>query len=68
MLLVHLAQQQGVGMKGHVDSRPSRRTSYGDSLWFQTVVDVNRTIVAHAVAENQADRDYLLRALALEAD
>ncbi len=49
-------------------TRPSRRTSDGESLWFQTVVDVNRSIVAHAVAESQADQDYLLQALALEAD
>ncbi|MBN2195516.1 MAG: glycoside hydrolase family 9 protein [Polyangiaceae bacterium] len=53
---------------GELENRPSRRTSYWESLWFQTVVDVNRSIVAHAVVESQADRDYLLKALALEAD
>jgi len=49
-------------------NRPSRRTSDGNSLWFQTTVDVNRSIVAHAMADAQADQDYLLQALALEAD
>jgi hypothetical protein len=48
-------------------SRPSRRASDDKSGWFQTIQNVQRTLVAHAVSEG-ADRAYFKDALVLEAD
>jgi len=49
-------------------SRPSRRASDDNDGWFPTTQNVQRTLVAHAVATSPADRDLFHKALALEAD
>ncbi len=52
-----------------INSRPSRRaTDRSDLGYFQMAQNVDRTILAHAVADTQADRDLFRKALALEAD
>lgn len=48
--------------------RPSRRTTYNQPSYWRTGHFVGRTIVAHAVADNQTEKNYLWKALALEAD
>jgi hypothetical protein len=47
--------------------RPSRRAADNNAGYFQTMQKIERTIVAHAVAD-EADREHLLSALVLEAD
>ncbi|MGV3617422.1 MAG: glycoside hydrolase family 9 protein [Fimbriimonas sp.] len=49
-------------------TRPSRRSSDEAYGWFQSVQEVQRACVAHAVAATPADRTDLLKALILEAD
>ena len=49
-------------------SRPSRRTTYNPPAYWRTAQVVNRTIVAHAVTDNPAEKNYFRKALALEAD
>ncbi len=52
-----------------VSSRPSRRaTDRSDLGYFHMAQNVHRTIIAHAVATTQADKDLFRKALALEAD
>lgn len=46
---------------------PSRRSADNESGWFQSIQEVQRVCVAHAVAEGE-EQDALLRALILEAD
>ena len=50
------------------NSRPSRRSTDNNTGWFHTEQNVQRTILAHAVATTQADKDFLENALILEAD
>jgi len=50
------------------DSRPSRRSSDDRPGYFRTSQNVQRTMIAHAVATTQADKDLFLKALTLEAD
>lgn len=53
----------------HINNRPSRRaTEAGNASFWQTAHAVDRTIVAHAVADNQSDIDLFRKALNLEAD
>jgi endoglucanase len=52
----------------YISSRPSRRASDDNDGWFPTTQNVQRTIIAHAVATSQADKDLFRKALALEAD
>jgi len=47
--------------------RPSRRTTYNQPSYWRTAHFVGRTIIAHRVADSQADKDYFLKALSLEA-
>lgn len=49
-------------------SRPSRRSSEESYGWFQSIQEVQRACVAHAVATDDKDRQDFLRALILEAD
>ncbi|MCG6927005.1 MAG: GDSL-type esterase/lipase family protein [Acidobacteria bacterium] len=49
-------------------SRPSRRATDQTSSYFHTAQNVQRTIVAHAVADDPSDRDFFRKALTLEAD
>ncbi|MCP4895722.1 MAG: hypothetical protein GY906_02010, partial [bacterium] len=52
-----------------IDSRPSRRaTEQGNASFWRTAHAVDRTIIAHAVADDPADIDHFRKALALEAD
>lgn len=48
--------------------RPSRRTTYNPPSYWRTAHFVGRTIVAHAVTDSEADRNYFRKALNLEAD
>lgn len=50
------------------DDRPSRRATDDNRGFFHTAQWVHRTILAHAVATNDADRQYFERALVLESD
>ena len=50
------------------NSRPSRRATDNNTGWFHTEQNVQRTILARAVATTQADKDLLENALILEAD
>ena len=53
---------------GLIDDRPSRRATDDWPAYFRTSQNVQRTLIAHAVAEDQADKDLFRKALALEAD
>lgn len=48
--------------------RPSRRSIDNTTGWFHTEQHVERTILAHAVATDEADKAFLKDALILEAD
>jgi hypothetical protein len=50
------------------NSRPSRRATDNNTGWFHTEQNVQRTILARAVATTQADKDLFENALILEAD
>lgn len=50
------------------NSRPSRRATDESNGWFHTEQNVQRTILAHAIASTQADKDLFQKALILEAD
>lgn len=49
-------------------ARPSRRSSDEAYGWWQTRQEVQRLCLAHAVAQDEATKQELLRALLLEAD
>jgi hypothetical protein len=49
-------------------SRPSRRATDNAAGYFHTEQNVQRTILAHAVATDQSDKSLLENALVLEAD
>jgi hypothetical protein len=49
------------------NDRPSRRATDNNTGWFQTLQNVHRTIVAHAISDNDAEKDLLVNALHLEA-
>ncbi len=52
-----------------MDSRPSRRaTDRGSAAFWRTAQNMDRSIIAHAVADAPADLDHFRKALALEAD
>jgi endoglucanase len=51
-----------------IDSRPSRRATDNVPAYFRTGQHVDRTIIAHAVADDHLDRAHFRKALALEAD
>ena len=48
--------------------RPSRRSSDNNLGYFQTEQNVHRTLIAHAVTDNQADKELFYKAMVLEAD
>ncbi|MBN2008860.1 T9SS type A sorting domain-containing protein, partial [candidate division KSB1 bacterium] len=54
----------------YVNSRPSRRgyANDGSTAWFQTVQDMPRTLIAHAITDDPAEKVQFLDALLLEAD
>ena len=49
-------------------TRPSRRANDNDIGWMQTEIGVQRTMVAHAVSDDGADKQLFANALMLEAD
>jgi len=52
-----------------IDSRPSRRaTDVGPASFWRTAHNVDRTIIAHAVADDPVDIEHFRKALTLEAD
>jgi len=50
------------------NTRPTRRASDNDTGWFKTTQQVQRSIVAHAVADSNADKTLFENAIILEAD
>jgi fructose-specific component phosphotransferase system IIB-like protein len=48
--------------------RPTRRASDEQQGWFKTSQNVQRSIVAHAIADSPSDKQYFENALVLEAD
>ncbi len=53
---------------GYCASRPSRRSTDNNTGYFQTEQNVHRTLIAHAIAENQTEKETFSKALFLEAD
>ncbi|MEM6697150.1 MAG: Ig-like domain-containing protein [Bacteroidota bacterium] len=53
---------------GLINSRPTRRAVYESTSFWQTVHDVNRTIIAHAITDDPAQKADFLKALLFEAD
>jgi hypothetical protein len=51
-----------------IEARPSRRATDDRTGYFRTAQNVQRTMIAHAVADGPADRDLFRKALDLEAD
>lgn len=51
-----------------INSRPSRRATDARLGYFRTRQNVQRTMLAHQVADSQGDKDLFRKALALEAD
>jgi endoglucanase len=49
-------------------SRPSRRATDNNTGYFHTIQNVQRIIVAHAVANSESDKAFFENALLLEAD
>jgi endoglucanase len=53
---------------GYTLTRPSRRATCNNGGYFWTIHNMQRTIIAHAISEDPADREFFLNALILEAD
>ncbi len=53
---------------GYINIRPSRRATDNNAGYFKTAQNVQRSIVAHAVADNEADKELFENAIILEAD
>lgn len=49
-------------------SRPSSRATDNETGYFQTIQNVQRTIIAHATTTNTDDKEFFHKALILEAD
>ena len=64
--ILHHAKQKEANL---TKSRPSRRghADDGATAWFQTVQDMPRTLVAHAISHDSTEKAELLDALLLEA-
>ncbi|MBN1765269.1 MAG: hypothetical protein JW860_08440 [Sedimentisphaerales bacterium] len=52
----------------YTNSRPTRRATDYTTGYFKTVHNVQRCIVAHAIADEGADKDLFKKAIVLEAD
>lgn len=63
--VIHEAMTKNVA---NVEVWPVRRSADNAHGWFQTVTEVQRVCVAHAVSTNAEEKRVLLRALRLEAD
>jgi hypothetical protein len=50
------------------ENRPSRRSSLANMGYFRTAQNVHHTIIAHAVSDNEADKQLFRKALNLEYD
>ena len=53
---------------GHMESRPTRRTSHVDLGYYHTEQNVQQTILAHAISEDPVEKTYFYKALIAEAD
>jgi endoglucanase len=53
---------------GYINERPSRRATCNDAGYFWTIQNMQRTILAHAISDDAAEKDLFLKALLLEAD
>jgi hypothetical protein len=53
---------------GYILKRPSRRATDEATGYFKTEENLHRTLVAHAITDNQADRQFFEKAMYLEAD
>jgi hypothetical protein len=63
--VVYQAKQKEQGL---ISARANRRATDNQSGYFMAAQDVHRTMVAHAVTDNAADRGLFEEALYLEAD
>ncbi len=52
----------------YTNSRPSRRATDNNTGYFKTTQNVQRSIVAHAIADNSSDKELFENAIVLEAD
>ena len=52
----------------YIHVRPSRRGTDNDINWFHTSQNMHRTMIAHAITDDPAEKDFFLKALTLEAD
>lgn len=50
----------------HMNERPSRRSS--NNNWWQTAQNLHLVVIAHAVSENEKDKELYERSMLLEAD
>lgn len=64
--IIHHAKAKEANL---VKERPSRRghSNDGTTAWFQTVQDMPRTLIAHAITDNPTEKVQFLDALLLEA-
>jgi endoglucanase len=53
---------------GRSAQRPTRRGTDQETGYFQTEQNMHRTMIAHMVSENQAEKEQFYKALVLEAD
>jgi hypothetical protein len=63
--VINDAKQKEVALS---EQRPSRRSTDNDLGYFRTAQNVERTLVAHAVTSDPAEKALFHKALALEAD
>jgi len=52
----------------YINSRPTRRATDNNTGYFKTIQNVQRSIVAHAIADNPSDIELFENAIVLEAD
>ncbi|MFA5240104.1 MAG: cellulase N-terminal Ig-like domain-containing protein [Phycisphaerae bacterium] len=52
----------------YINSRPTRRATDNTTGYFKTIQNVQRTIVAHAIADSPSDIELFENAMVLEAD
>ena len=52
----------------YVNTRPSRRATDNNTGYFKTIQNVQRSIVAHAITDNKAEKEFFGNAITLEAD
>ena len=63
--IIYQAKQQEAG---HMESRPTRRTTHVSLGYYHTEQHVQQTILAHAITQDPAEKTYFYKALVAEAD